>query len=119
MLNTFLGTLVPPSVTSPRPPAAGGTFLGPLGSRPSLGLALMALRDSEAASETLGVDVFRTKLTVCLVAAFGTSVTGALLYLNLLRISPDPTFSINWTAYVIFIVVIGGLGSVEGPILGT
>jgi branched-chain amino acid transport system permease protein len=87
--------------------------------RSRLGLALMALRDSEAASETLGVDVFRTKLTVYLVAAFGTGVTGALLYLNLLRISPDAAFSINWTAYVIFIVVIGGLGSVEGPILGT
>ncbi len=87
--------------------------------RSRLGLALMALRDSEAASETLGVDVFRTKLTVYLVAAFGTGVTGALLYLNLLRISPDAAFSINWTAYVIFIVVIGGLGSLEGPILGT
>lgn len=87
--------------------------------RSRLGLALMALRDSEAASETLGVDVFRTKLTVYLVAAFGTGVTGALLYLNLLRISPGAAFSINWTAYVIFIVVIGGLGSVEGPILGT
>jgi branched-chain amino acid transport system permease protein len=87
--------------------------------RSRLGLALMALRDSEAASETLGVDVFRTKLTVYLVAAFGTGITGALLYLNLLRISPDAAFSINWTAYVIFIVVIGGLGSVEGPILGT
>jgi branched-chain amino acid transport system permease protein len=79
----------------------------------------MALRDSEAASETLGVDVFRTKLTVYLIAAFGTGVTGALLYLNLLRISPDAAFSINWTAYAIFIVVIGGLGSLEGPILGT
>jgi branched-chain amino acid transport system permease protein len=87
--------------------------------RSRLGLALMALRDSEAASETLGVDVFRTKLTVYLLGAFGTGVTGALIYLNLLRISPDAAFSINWTAYVIFIVVIGGLGTVEGPILGT
>jgi branched-chain amino acid transport system permease protein len=87
--------------------------------RSRLGLGLMALRDSEAASETLGVDVFRAKLTVYLVAAFGTGVTGALLYLNLLRISPDAAFSINWTAYVIFIVVIGGLGSLEGPIIGT
>jgi branched-chain amino acid transport system permease protein len=87
--------------------------------RSRLGLGLMALRDSETASETLGVDVFRTKLTVYLVAAFGTGVTGALIYLNLLRLSPDAAFSINWTAYVIFIVIIGGLGSVEGPILGT
>jgi branched-chain amino acid transport system permease protein len=83
------------------------------------GVGLMAVRDSEPASESLGVDVFRTKLLVYLIAAFGTGTTGALIYLNLLRISPDAAFSINWTAYTIFIVVIGGLGTVEGPIVGT
>ena len=111
------GTAVTHELTLAVGAAALGAVYAYLRSR--LGLALMALRDSEAASETLGVDVFRTKLTVYLVGAFGTGVTGALLYLNLLRISPDAAFSINWTAYVIFIVVIGGLGSVEGPILGT
>jgi branched-chain amino acid transport system permease protein len=83
------------------------------------GLGLMAVRDSEPASESLGVDAFRTKLAVYVIAAFGTGVTGALIYLNLLRISPDAAFSINWTAYTIFIVVVGGLGSLEGPIVGT
>ena len=72
-----------------------------------------------AGAESLGVDVFRTKLLVYLIAAFGTGVTGAVIYLNLLRISPDAAFSINWTAYTIFIVVIGGLGTLEGPIVGT
>jgi len=83
------------------------------------GLGLMAVRDSEPASESLGVDVYRTKLVVYLVAAFGTGATGALIYLNLLRISPDAAFSINWTGYTIFIVVIGGIGTLEGPIVGT
>ena len=87
--------------------------------RSRLGLGLMAVRDSEAASESLGVDVYRTKLTVYLAAAFGTGTTGALIYLNLLRISPDAAFSINWTAYTLFSVVIGGLGTLEGPIVGT
>jgi branched-chain amino acid transport system permease protein len=87
--------------------------------RSRLGLGLMAVRDSEPASQSLGVDVFRTKLGVYLVAAFGTGTTGALIYLNLLRISPDAAFSINWTATTIFIVVIGGLGTLEGPIVGT
>ena len=87
--------------------------------RSRLGLGLMAVRDSEPASASLGVDVFRTKLAVYVVSAFGTGTTGALLYLNLLRISPDAAFSINWTAYTIFIVVIGGLGTLEGPIVGT
>ena len=87
--------------------------------RSRLGLGLMAVRDSEPASASLGVAVFRTKLAVYVIAAFGTGTTGALLYLNLLRISPDAAFSINWTAYTIFIVVIGGLGTLEGPIVGT
>ena len=87
--------------------------------RSRLGLGLMAVRDSEPASQSLGVDVFSTKLAVYLVAAFGTGTTGALIYLNVLRISPDAAFSINWTAYTIFIVVIGGLGTLEGPIVGT
>jgi branched-chain amino acid transport system permease protein len=87
--------------------------------RSRLGLGLMAIRDSEPASGSLGVDVFRTKLAVYVLAAFGTGTTGALIYLNLLRISPDAAFSINWTAYTIFIVVIGGLGTLEGPIVGT
>jgi branched-chain amino acid transport system permease protein len=87
--------------------------------RSRLGLGLMAVRDSEPASATLGVDVLRTKLAVYVAVAFGTGTTGALLYLNLLRISPDAAFSINWTAYTIFIVVIGGLGTLEGPIVGT
>jgi len=86
--------------------------------RSRFGLGLMAVRDSEAASETLGVDVFRTKLTVYLVTAFGTGASGSLIYLNLLRVSPDAAFSINWTAASIFIVVIGGLGSLEGPLIG-
>ena len=83
------------------------------------GLGLMAVRDSEPASESLGVDVYRTKLTVYVAAAFGTGLTGALIYLNLLRISPDAAFSISWTAYTVFSVVIGGLGTLEGPIVGT
>jgi len=87
--------------------------------RSRYGLGLMAIRDSEHGSETLGVDVFRTKLGIYVGVAFGTGITGALIYLNLLRISPDAGFSINWTAYTIFIVVIGGLGSLEGPLIGT
>ena len=51
--------------------------------------------------------------------AFGTGMTGALIYLQKARISPDAAFSVlDWTAMVIFIVVIGGIGSIEGPIVG-
>ena len=47
-------------------------------------------------------------------------MVGALIFLQKIRISPDTAFSVNdWTAFVIFITVIGGIGRVEGPIIGT
>ena len=83
------------------------------------GLALAAIRDSEPAAGSLGVRGFRTKLQVFAVAAFGAGLTGALIYFQKARISPDAAFSvIDWTAFVVFIVVIGGIGTVEGPIVG-
>jgi branched-chain amino acid transport system permease protein len=96
--------------------AVGGAYLL-LRRRP--GLALTAIRDSEEGAQSLGVPVFRTKLLVYLVAAFGCSLAGAVIYLNLLRVQPEAAFSVNWTAFMIFIVVIGGVGTIEGPIIGT
>ncbi len=82
------------------------------------GLALLAIRDSEVASESQGVNVRATKLGVYLVAAFGAGLAGALYFLGNLRISPDAAFAVNWTAFSIFIVIIGGIGTIEGPIVG-
>jgi branched-chain amino acid transport system permease protein len=83
------------------------------------GLALAAMRDDEGAAVSVGVDTGRAKLMVYVVTALGTGLTGALIYLHTARISPDAAFSVlDWTAYVIFIVVIGGIGTLEGPIVG-
>src|SRR5579863_3783789 len=83
------------------------------------GLALSALGDSETAAESTGVDVFRTKFLIYVLTAVATGMVGALIFLQKARISPDAAFSlIDWTAYVIFIVVIGGIGTMEGPIIG-
>jgi len=82
------------------------------------GLALLAIRDNEVASESQGVDVNRTKLWVYVVAAFGCGLAGALYFLGNLRISPDAAFSVNWTAFSIFIVMVGGIATIEGPIIG-
>lgn len=88
--------------------------------RSRAGIALAAIRDSETAAESLGVDNFRIKLWVYVAAAFGTGVIGALIFLQKVRISPDAGFSlIDWTANVLFIVIIGGIGRIEGPIIGT
>lgn len=84
------------------------------------GLALTAIRDSEPAAESVGVDNYRTKFLVYLLTAGATGSVGALICLQNLRISPDAAFSVNdWSAFVIFIVVIGGIGRLEGPLLGT
>ena len=83
------------------------------------GLALAAIRDNEAAAGSVGIDQDRTKLWVYVVAGFGASLTGALMFFQTARISPDAAFSvIDFTAYVLFVVVIGGIGTLEGPIIG-
>jgi branched-chain amino acid transport system permease protein len=86
--------------------------------RSKQGLALMAIRDSETASESQGIDVTTVKTGVYLVAALGAGLAGALYFLGNLRISPDAAFTVNWTAFAIFMVMIGGLGTIEGPIVG-
>ncbi|WP_430439534.1 branched-chain amino acid ABC transporter permease [Shinella sp.] len=88
--------------------------------RSKIGLALTALRDSEIASDSLGISGQRTKLGVYVAVSGITAMIGAFIFLQKLRISPDAAFSVNdWTAYVIFIAVIGGIGTIEGPIIGT
>jgi branched-chain amino acid transport system permease protein len=87
--------------------------------RSRLGLALTALRDSDVAAESQGVDVARIKLLVYVIAAFGTGCAGALYFLNALRISPDAAFGMDWIPLLFFTVIIGGIGTIEGPILGT
>lgn len=87
--------------------------------RSSRGLALKAIRDNELAASSLGIDIWRTKFFVYVGASALTASIGALIFLQKLRISPDAAFSVNdWTAFVIFIVVIGGIGTLEGPIIG-
>jgi branched-chain amino acid transport system permease protein len=81
--------------------------------RSRYGLALKAIRDSELAAACNGVDVKRTKVIVYIVTAFATAMVGAVIFLQKLRISPDAAFSVNdWTAFVIFITVIGGIGRI-------
>lgn len=88
--------------------------------RSRIGLALTAIRDSEVASTSLGIRIHRVKHGLYILVAGLTAMIGALISLQKLRVSPDAAFSVNdWTAFVIFIVVIGGIGTIEGPIIGT
>jgi len=86
--------------------------------RSKQGLALLAIRDNEVAAESQGIAVQKMKLAVYVVAAVGAGLAGALYFVGNLRISPDAAFSVNWTAFAIFMVVVGGIGRIEGPIVG-
>ena len=87
--------------------------------RSRYGLALKAIRDNELAARSNGIDVIRIKVVVYIITAFATAMIGALIFLQKLRISPEAAFSVNdWTAFVIFMTVIGGIGRIEGPIVG-
>jgi branched-chain amino acid transport system permease protein len=87
--------------------------------RSRLGLALAAIRDDETAARSVGIGTLRAKVIVWVLAAFGCGLAGAVYNLPLLRVQPDAAFTVNWSAFMIFMVVIGGLGTIEGPIIGT
>lgn len=87
--------------------------------RSRAGLWLMAIRDSEPGAQAVGIETTRTKRRIYLFAAAIAGAAGALIYITQINVRPDAAFSINWAAYVIFIVVIGGIGTIEGPIVGT
>ncbi len=86
--------------------------------RSRLGIALTAIRDEPTAAASNGVDVTRVKRIVFAVSAAGCGAAGAILALSSLRVQPDSVYSVQWTAFMIFMVVIGGVGTLEGPLLG-
>jgi branched-chain amino acid transport system permease protein len=98
---------------------AGATMLVYWLLRSRHGLALTAVRDSETAAASVGVSVLRVKWLVFILSAIGCGMTGALIYITKLRISPDAAFSLDWTVTMFFVVVIGGIGTIEGPLVGT
>ena len=84
-----------------------------------LGLALTSVRDGEDAARACGVPVQRAKLMLWVATAALTGTAGAVAYMNTLQVSPDASFGLSWTATAIFIAVLGGIGYLEGPFLGT
>jgi branched-chain amino acid transport system permease protein len=86
--------------------------------RSRTGLALTAIRDEPTAAGSSGVRVTRATRLVYVVAAIGCGLAGALIVANTLRVQPGSIFSVDYSATMIFIVVIGGIGTIEGPLLG-
>jgi branched-chain amino acid transport system permease protein len=97
--------------------ALGSTYLL---LRTRFGVGLMAMRENEESAASVGVNVARARILCFLGVAPVLGITGALITLQKLRIAPQASFSIvDWSILVTFIVVIGGIGTIEGPVLGT
>ena len=90
--------------------------------RSRVGLVLTAIRDDETAARTSGVRVGLARLLVFVVAAAGCGAAGGVLAIDQLQVVPGTSggvFTVQWTAIMAFAIIIGGLGTIEGPILGT
>lgn len=87
--------------------------------RSKLGLGLAAIHDSDRAAASSGVDVFRLKLYAFVIAAFVTGAAGAIFYIYQGYIAPVSAFNIRWLMICLLATVIGGIGTEEGPIVGT
>ena len=87
--------------------------------RGRLGLVLTAVRDDEVAARSSGVRVGLARMLVFLVAGAGCGAAGGVLAISQLQVQPSAVFSVQWTAEMAFVTIIGGLGTIEGPIIGT
>ena len=99
--------------------AIGGVYLL---LRSKIGLVLTAIRDDERAARSSGVRVGLARMGVFVAAAAGCGAAGGVLAIEQLQVVPGTSggvFSVQWTAEMAFAVIIGGIGTIEGPILGT
>ena len=86
--------------------------------RSRYGLALTAIRDNPVAAASQGVNVGRLRFLIWIGAAVGTGFAGAIYFMAQLRITPPSAYDPNWANIAIFIVMVGGLGSLEGVLIG-
>ena len=84
-----------------------------------LGLGLTAMRDDADAASSVGVNIFRSKLICFVIAGLFCALAGGMYYLNNVSVYPTNAFGISWTVSLVFIVIIGGVGTMAGPIVGT
>lgn len=98
--------------------AAGATGVIALILHTKLGIGLRAIRDNEDAAQNMGVNTFRVKLSALAISAFIAGLAGGIHAVYLGTIEPYSIFSVTWTITAINIVIIGGIGTLFGPIIG-
>ncbi|MCF8198802.1 MAG: branched-chain amino acid ABC transporter permease [Sulfuritalea sp.] len=86
--------------------------------RGRLGTAAQSIRDNEEAAASVGVRVLSAKRTLFVLSALGCAVAGALWVATTISFQPKTYFSVQWSAFMLFMVLVGGIGTFEGPIIG-
>lgn len=86
--------------------------------RSPFGLEARAVHADPVAAAAAGVKVGRVRRVAYLLAALGFGALGALIFVHDLYVQPSSTFGVQYSVYMMFMVVIGGLGTLEGPIVG-
>jgi len=86
--------------------------------RSRLGLGLAAIRDNDNTAASSGINVYRLKVYSFTLSALITGIAGAGFYISQGFIEPISAFNIQWTMILMLATVIGGIGIMEGPILG-
>jgi len=87
--------------------------------RSRTGLVLASIRDNEVAARSAGVNVRAARRSIFVVAAAGCGAAGAVLAISQPFIQPSNEFNLQWAAEMLFVSMIGGLGTIEGPIIGS
>ena len=86
--------------------------------RSRYGLALIAVRDDEMAASANGIDTLKVKIAAFAGSAFISGVAGSLFTYYLFHVGPDSVFDLNWMLLPLMMTVVGGTGTVMGPIVG-
>ncbi|MGH7383537.1 MAG: branched-chain amino acid ABC transporter permease [Candidatus Rokuibacteriota bacterium] len=86
--------------------------------RGRVGRSWMAIRDRDIAAEIIGVRPLRTKLLAFAISSFYCGIAGSMLVFLFLGSAETLAFDINQSFLVLFMVIIGGLGSIVGSFLG-
>jgi branched-chain amino acid transport system permease protein len=86
--------------------------------RSDFGLRLMAVRDNEQAAGGLGVSAFRVKCIAFVISGTITALAGALVAAQSASVEPVSAFGLGFTVNALVMVVVGGIGTLIGPVIG-
>lgn len=83
-----------------------------------IGAESQAIRDDEDAAASVGISTFQVKQRIYIIASVGCALAGALWLASAITFQPRTSFGVQWSVFMLFMVLVGGIGTFVGPILG-